>query len=51
MEARMETQSILYRTLYLFGFTFVAVAVTFVVVIWWLLRRRAATGEGRSEGQ
>jgi len=51
MEARMETQSILYRTLYLFGFTLVAVAATFVVVIWWLLRRRPATGEVRSEGR
>jgi hypothetical protein len=50
MEARMETQSILYRTLYLFGITFVAVAVTFVVVIWWVLRRRPATGDARSEG-
>ena len=35
----METQSILYRTLWLFGSTFVAVALTFVAVIWWVLRR------------
>lgn len=39
MTARMETQSILYRTLWLFAATFVAVAVAFVVVIWWVLRR------------
>lgn len=41
IEARMETQSILYRTLYLFGFTFVGVVVVFVVVIWWVLRKRS----------
>ena len=35
----MDTQSILYRTLWLFGTTFVAVAVAFVVVIWWVMRR------------
>ncbi len=38
LDARMETQSILYRTLYLFGATFVAVAVMFAVIIWWILR-------------
>ena len=44
MEARMETQSILYRTLYLFGLTLVAVVIMFIAVIWWVLRRRPATG-------
>lgn len=39
LDARMETQSILYRTLALFAVTFVAVAVGFVVLIWWVLRR------------
>jgi hypothetical protein len=39
LDARMETQSILYRTLWLFGWTFVAVAVAFFLVIWWVLRR------------
>src|SRR5262249_20233682 len=39
IEARMQTQSILYRTLWLFGATFVAVAVTFAVVIWWIFKR------------
>jgi hypothetical protein len=39
LEAKMETQSILYRTVWLFGATVVAVALTFVVVIWWVLRR------------
>ncbi len=39
LDARMETQSILYRTLWLFGWTFVAVAIGFGLVIWWVLRR------------
>jgi hypothetical protein len=39
LEARMQSQSILYRTLWLFGLTFVAVAFVFVVIIWWVLRR------------
>jgi hypothetical protein len=36
LEARMDPQSILYRTLWLFGWSFVAVAVTFVLIIWWV---------------
>jgi hypothetical protein len=43
LEARMDTQSILYRTLWLFAATFVAVAVAFVAVIWWVMRRGPAT--------
>jgi hypothetical protein len=42
LEARMETQSILYRTVLLFGATFLAVAITFVVIIWRILRRGAS---------
>ena len=38
LDARMQTQSILYRTLLLFGATFVAVAVTFGIVIVAVLR-------------
>jgi hypothetical protein len=41
LEARMETQSILYRTVLLFGATFIAVAVMFTIVIWWVVRRGA----------
>jgi len=41
LEARMQTQSILYRTLWLFGATFVAVAMSFCVLLWWILRRGA----------
>ena len=40
-EARMDPQSILYTTLLLFGATFLAVAVAFVGVIWWVMRRPA----------
>ncbi|MGE5243654.1 MAG: hypothetical protein ACM3SQ_05465 [Betaproteobacteria bacterium] len=39
--ARMETESILYRTLWLFGLTLLAVGLTFGVVIWWVLRHGA----------
>jgi len=38
LDARMETQSILYRTLALFGITFVVVSVLFVILIWWVIR-------------
>jgi len=40
LDARMETQSILYRTLWLFGTTVGAVAVSFGLVIWWVIGRR-----------
>ena len=43
LETRVETESILYRTLWLFGLTAVAVAVLFVIVIWIIVRRGAAT--------
>jgi hypothetical protein len=42
LDARMDPQSILYRTLWLFGWTFVAVAITFVLVIWWVRGRAPA---------
>ena len=41
LEARMETQSILYRTLWLFGATFLVVTAGFVLVIWSIVRPRA----------
>jgi hypothetical protein len=41
IEARMDTQSILYTTLWLFGITFVVVAAAFAAVIWWVMRRGA----------
>jgi len=39
LEARMQTQSILYRTVWLFALTFVAVALAFAAAIWWIVRR------------
>jgi hypothetical protein len=39
LEVRMEPESILYSTLILFGLTIVAAAMTFGVVIWWIVRR------------
>ncbi len=39
IEARMETQSILYRTLWLFGVTMLVVALCFAVVLWLIVRR------------
>ena len=43
MEARMATESILYRTLWLFGGTFSAAMAVMGLVIWWVSRK------GRSE--
>ena len=42
LDARMDPESILFRTLWLFGWTFVAVAITFGLVIWWIVRRAPA---------
>jgi hypothetical protein len=42
LDAVMDTESILYTTLWLFGWTFVAVAITFVLVVWWIFRRAPA---------
>ena len=39
MEARMETQSILYRTLWLFGGTFLAAMTVLAIIVWWVGRR------------
>jgi hypothetical protein len=39
LEARMESASILYRTLFLFAASIVAVVLVFVALIWWILRR------------
>jgi hypothetical protein len=39
----METESILYRTLLLFGSTIVAAALTFVLVLWWIARKGRAS--------
>jgi hypothetical protein len=39
LDARMETESILYRTLALFGATFAAVAMLGALLLWWVVRR------------
>jgi hypothetical protein len=41
LDARMDRQSILYTTLWLFGITFVAVALAFGVVVLWIVRKGA----------
>ena len=38
LEARFESQSILYRTLFLFAGTLAVVAAGFVLVVWWIVR-------------
>jgi hypothetical protein len=50
IDARMQSQSILYRTLALFGLTFVAVAATFAVVIVLVLRGGKKNRAGRAGG-
>jgi hypothetical protein len=51
IEARMDTQSILYTTLWLFAATFLAVAAAFVAVIWIVMRRGArAPVEAAAQG-
>jgi hypothetical protein len=39
LEVHMEPESILYTTLLLFGSTVAAAALTFALVIWWVVRR------------
>ena len=39
LETRIETESILYRTLWLFGATFLAVVLLFIAVVWLIVRR------------
>ena len=39
MEVHLETESILYTTLLLFGSTIVAAAVTLLFAVWWIARR------------
>jgi hypothetical protein len=39
MEARMQTESILYRTLWLFGTTFIAAMMVLAAIIWYVSRK------------
>jgi hypothetical protein len=50
IEARMETQSILYRTLWLFGGALVAVAAMFALIIWRVVKRSARQLDARRPG-
>ena len=43
LEARMDTQSILYRTLWLFGGTFAAALTMLAIIVWWI-RRKGRSG-------
>jgi hypothetical protein len=45
IEVRMEGQSILYRTLFLFAGAFGAAVLLIVVLIWWTMRKGAKDGE------
>ncbi|MBM3773043.1 MAG: hypothetical protein FJW27_17505 [Acidimicrobiia bacterium] len=53
IDVRMETQSILYRTLVLFGVTLVVVGALFAGVIWWMQRsgRKGAAGRVSQGGR
>jgi hypothetical protein len=44
IDARIETRSILYRTLFLFAGTLVAVAIMFALLIWRILKRGTESG-------
>jgi hypothetical protein len=48
LDVRMESRSILYRTILLFASTLTAVAVMFGLVIWWIVRRGATPAPGGS---
>jgi hypothetical protein len=50
LDARMHTQSILYTALWLFGATFVAVAIMFAAVIIWIVRRGRRTDDEKGGG-
>ena len=39
LEVRMDTQSILYRTLWLFAGTFIAALIMLAAVVWWVSRK------------
>ena len=46
LDARMQTQSILYRTLWLFAATCAAVAIAFGLIVWWVIRRGGTDSVG-----
>jgi hypothetical protein len=48
LEAHMEPESILYRTLWLFGLCFIGVAAAFALVIWLIARKGPASVESEA---
>jgi hypothetical protein len=46
IEAHLEPQSILFRTLTLFAFTIVLALATFALAIWWVMRRNKGSAAG-----
>ena len=51
IQVRMERESILYRTLWLFGGSFVAAVLVLIALIWWVRRKgRAMTGPRATGG-
>jgi hypothetical protein len=46
IQVHLETRSILYSTLLLFGGTVVAAAVAFALVLWWIARKGGAQAQG-----
>jgi hypothetical protein len=51
LEARMHTESILYRTLWLFAATALAVAAMFAALIWWIVKRGRGANVAVSAGR
>ena len=49
VQVRMQTESILFRTLTLFGAMMAAVVVTFAAAIWFVKTRKVETGAGNHE--
>ena len=41
LEVRMESRSILHRTLFLFGGAFTAAVIVLILLVWWTMRRGA----------
>jgi hypothetical protein len=50
MEVRMDSQSILYRTLWLFAGAFVAAVLVLLTLVWWTVRRGRARVSQAAQG-
>jgi len=47
IQVRMERESILYRTLWLFGASFIAAMIVLVVIVWWVRQKGKAMAKAR----